>query len=116
MGKQENYDIQSLREKMLALLGDRAKDYPEAIEKRFPHILAKLVELWGKPAADVYLDRLMVVDRPQRQGFPFDAASEILRLSMIHSTLDVQKSAASKGGLSQYSSDFDDFAERRSSR
>ena len=73
-------------------------------------------EVWGKPAADTYLDGLMVSDRPSRQGFPLEVASEILRLSMIHSTLQVQKPAAPKGGAGQFGSDFDDFAERRSSR
>jgi hypothetical protein len=77
------YDIPALRAKMLVHLGERAKDYPEALEKRFPRILAKLVEVWGKPAADTYLDSLMVSDRPSRQGFPLEVASEILRLSMI---------------------------------
>lgn len=116
MGEQDKFDIQHLRTRMLAHLGERAKDYPEALEKRFPRILAKLVEVWGKPAADTYLDSLMVADSPSRQGFPMEVASEILRLSMIHSTLDVQKPAAPKSGAGQYASDFDDFAERRSSR
>ncbi len=116
MGEQEMYDIPALRAKMLVHLGERAKDYPEALEKRFPRILAKLVEVWGKPAADTYLDSLMVSDRPSRQGFPLEVASEILRLSMIHSTLQVQKPVAPKGGAGQFGSDFDDFAERRSSR
>ncbi len=116
MGEQEKYDIPALRAKMLALLGERAKDYPEELERRFPRILAKLVEVWGKPAADTYLDSLMVSDRPSRQGFPFEVASEILRLSMVHSTLDVQKPVSAKSAQGSYGSDFDDFAERRSSR
>ena len=45
MGEQEMYDIPALRAKMLVHLGERAKDYPEALEKRFPRILAKLVKM-----------------------------------------------------------------------
>jgi hypothetical protein len=113
----DNYDIPSLREKLLACLGEKADAYPRQIEQRFPHILAKLVSLWGKPEADAYLNGLMVADRADRQGFPADAASELFRLSMIHGALQPEKPTFQAGWASgDVDSEVDDFFSRRSSR
>ena len=101
MDAKDSLDIPYLREKMLSFLGDKADAYPRQIEQHFPRILAKLVDLWGKPAASAYLDGLMFADdRANRQGFPSDVASELLRLSMIHDALQSQKKPSSQGGWS----------------
>ena len=101
MDAKDALDVPYLREKMLAVLGEKADAYPHQIEQHFPRILAKLVDLWGKPAAGAYLDGLMFADdRANRQGFPSGVASELLRLSMIHDTLQSQKKPASQGGWS----------------
>lgn len=119
MNANESFDIPSLREKMLALLGDKADAYPRQIEEHFPRILAKLVELWGKPAASAFLNDLMFSDdRPNRQGFPSAVASELLRLSMIHDALQSPGKPASRSGWSDndLGADVEDLANRRSSR
>lgn len=117
MDSKENYDIPSLRQKMLACLGDQTEAYPRQIEQRFPHILAKLVEVWGKPEADAYLNGLMVTDRSDRQGFPADAASELFRLATIHGAMLPAKAASPAGwASSEVDSEVDDFFSRRSNR
>lgn len=111
-----NFDIPVLREKMLAKLGGKADAYPHRIEQRFPRILARLVELWGRPEADAYMNGLLVADRADRQGFPDDVASELFRLSMIHAAL--QPDETDRGGWSSsgVASEVGDFFSRRSSR
>ncbi len=121
MDTRDAFDISSLREKMLAHLGDKSDAYPRQIEQRFPRILAKLVGLWGKPEGTAYLNGLMFSDdRPNREGFPVDVASELLKLSMIHGALQTQtpKSASSQAGWSDgdLGADVDDSFSRRSSR
>ena len=119
MDSKDCFDISFLREKMLALLGDKASAYPRQIEQHFPRILAKLVDLWGKPAAGAYLNELMFSDdRTNRQGFPSDVASELLRLSMLHDALLSPKKPSSQGGWStdELGADVDDSFSRRSGR
>ena len=84
----ESYDVPALRAKLLESLGEQnAGVYPQHIEQSFPRILAKIAELWGKPALDAFLDSLMVSDRPGRQGFSPEIAMEIFRLSTLHGSL-----------------------------
>ncbi len=119
MDANDSFDIPALRERMETLLGEKADAYPRQLEQRFPRILAKLVELWGRPAASAYLNGLMFSDdRPNRQGFPSDVASELLRLSMIHDALKPPKETPSQGGWSndELGADVDDSFSRRSDR
>lgn len=87
MGAQESYDVADLKARLLECLGEHAGVYPVHIERHFPRILAKIVDLWGSSALDDYLAGLMVSDRPNRQGFPADIAVEIFRLSTLHGSL-----------------------------
>lgn len=119
MDAKDSLDIPYLREKMLTSLGDKADAYPHQIEQLFPRILAKLVELWGTPAAGTYLDGLMFADdRANRQGFPSGVASELLRLSMIHDALQSPKKPSAPGGWSddELGSDVEGLFSRRSER
>ena len=116
MNTEHTFDVQSLRERMLLRLGPDAKAYPEYIEQNYPHILAKLVELWGRPEANSYLDSLMVMDRPGRQGFPADAASEIFRLSMIHGSLEQTLAEEELGWASSSNIEVSDYFGRRANR
>lgn len=55
------YDISAIRAKLRDKMGELAADnFPEAIAQRFPHILARLADLWGSAALDAYLDELML--------------------------------------------------------
>lgn len=100
MADAEEYDVVTLRQTMLAYLGKSSDAYPAHIERQFPRILAKFVELWGTPPMDAYLQNLMVSDRPSRQGFPSEVAAEIFRLSIVHGALGVTKEAATMGWAS----------------
>ena len=97
---QPAYDIHELRERMLKHLGESGQSYPKAIEQGFPHVLATMVKLWGTVAMDDYFNSLMVSNRPGRQGFPADAATEIFRLSFLHGSLDVSKAVKTAGWAS----------------
>ena len=82
-----------LREKM----GEAAIDhFPQGIAQRYPHILARIADLWGSAALDAYLDNLMLDNRGGRQGFPPDVATEIFRLISVHDALGLQRTT---GGL-----------------
>lgn len=84
------FDIPALRERMIELLGDDQDAYPYELEQRFPHVLAKLVQLWGEPSLDTYIESLLLLDRPNRRGFPMEAVLEILQVSFIHTPLEMR--------------------------
>ena len=84
---EEDFDIPALKAKLLKSLGPESETYPVLVERQFPHILARVTELWGKAGLDAYLADLMVTNRPGRQGFPHDVALEIFRLATVHSAL-----------------------------
>jgi len=75
-----------MNEKILKVLNNKADYYPHQIEKQFPLILEKIIIMWDSPEFDSYLNKFMLDTRDHaRQGFPPGVASEILRLSMLHS-------------------------------
>jgi hypothetical protein len=75
-----------MNEKVLKVLNNRADYYPHQLEAKFPHILEKLTIMWDSPEFDTYLNKFMLDKRDHaRQGFPPEIATEILRLSMLHS-------------------------------
>ncbi len=98
MDAQEKFDIPALKAKLMECLGSDAKVYPVHIEEKFPRILARIVDLWGKPELDAFLAELMVSDRPGRQGFPGDVAMELFRLSTLHGTLGYSPQQATGTG------------------
>lgn len=49
----------------------------------FPRIAEKIVALWESDDFDEYLNSLVVADRPGRQGFPPEVASELILLSLL---------------------------------
>lgn len=121
MDNRDSYDIPALRQRMLAALGEKAEAYPHQIEQRYPHILEKLVQFWGRAEADAYLNGLMVADRADRKGFPDEVASELFKLSMIHGAQQQGSASGSVGATagwssSELSSEVDDFLSRRSNR
>jgi hypothetical protein len=93
----EQPDLLAIRAKLMAKLGEHAGSYPAQLEARFPHILAKLAELWGSGEADRYLDSLMVSDRVDRAGFPPDVAMEIFRLASAHAAYGFTAKASGTG-------------------
>lgn len=84
-----------MNEKILMLLNNKEEYYPHKLEQQFPQILNKIMMMWDSPEFDSYLNKFMLDKREHaRQGFPPDIASEIMRLSMLHSQ---QFGAASTG-------------------
>ncbi len=77
-----------MNEKILKQLNSQEDFYPHQLEKQFPLVLEKIMIMWDSPEFDSYLNKFMLDKREHpRQGFPTAVASEILRLSMLHSQL-----------------------------
>jgi hypothetical protein len=107
------FDMPALRQRMLEILGKDRELYPFGLESKFPHVFANIVHLWGSPEMEPYFQSLMVADRPGRQGFPADAALEILRLSLAHGTLNPAAEADKYAWASASDQEFKDFLDRR---
>lgn len=105
-----NFDIPALRAQFLTLLGEHAALYPEQLEKHYPRILAKLIELWDAGSVGTYFDSLVFSDREKRQGFPDEVATELFRLSNLHQAL---KPVAAVAGTGWEKTDDADLSERK---
>ena len=86
-----------MNEKLISLLGAHADRYPHKLEASFPHVIDRMVALWGSAELRPFLDALMLADRPGRQGFPPEVATEIFRLVNVLDELD-EKPASEKTG------------------
>ena len=53
-------------------------------EGGFERIANAIATLWGDKACDPYLDKLIMDDRGNRQGFPQDVLSAIMKLAVEH--------------------------------
>jgi hypothetical protein len=63
---------------------DQARSPPacvSALETLYPRICAALVQMWFRDEIDRYLDSLILDDRFDRQGFPYEVLDELLFLS-----------------------------------
>ena len=54
------------------------------VEGRFDRIAQCIAEYWGSPAFDGYMEKLLIDERGNRQGFPPEVAEALLRLSRLH--------------------------------
>jgi hypothetical protein len=71
-----------MNQRLLNLLNGDEYLYPHLLEERFPRVFNKLLELWQTPHIEIYLQDLMMDNRAgNREGFPPDAAMEIIHLS-----------------------------------
>lgn len=71
-------DLKALRVALLQLVDDDFGPYPLCLEQRFPHILQRMVALWGKPEIHAYLQGLLMPRGQGQSGFPRAALVEIL--------------------------------------
>jgi hypothetical protein len=55
-----------------------------ALELRYPRVTLELVERWGKPSLEGFLDNLILDSRGNRQGFAPEAMEELLLLYSVH--------------------------------
>jgi len=78
-----------MNERFLQILREKTEFYPYVLEDRFPRVFNKIVELCETKHLEAYLLDLMVDKRGgTRQGFPQDAATEIIRLGNYIRTLN----------------------------
>jgi len=95
MADETLHPVEDLRQALLAQLGEDAGHlYPVELEKQFPRILQRIVELWRSPALDHYFEELMTTSRYDRQGFPEPVALELLRLSSLHASYRLSATGA----------------------
>lgn len=78
-------------ERVLLTLKCSTDQYPRVLEKRYPHVLEKLVSLWNSPDFSGYVADLLQTNgrsggRLDRDGFPKDAWQEIYKLAQLHKT------------------------------
>jgi len=74
-----------MNKNVLKVLNGNTNYYPHKLEQHFPLLLDKIIQMWDSPEFDSLLNQLMLDKRDHyRQGFPPDVASEILRLSILH--------------------------------
>ena len=69
------------------LFADLPAKYPRILERSFPHILNRLMQIWDTPEFDPFMQDLMVDKRGGRQGFPLEVAAELMFLSELHNRL-----------------------------
>ena len=72
-----------MNEAMLHMVQGAEDLYPHKLEEKFPRVFSKVIELWETPQIDDYFKELMMNDRPGRQGFPTEIATEIFHLSQV---------------------------------
>ena len=77
------------RRKEFLQLGRAPNDgRPEStLEQRFPHLAKKLTGLWASEPCAIFLSSLMISDRPDRQGFPYDVLEDLIMLTEINMVL-----------------------------
>lgn len=82
-----------MNERLLKVLDGNTELYPRFLEERFSRVFNKIVELCETKLIEAYLLDLMVDKRGgTRQGFPSEAATEIVRLGRFFSSLEARKS------------------------
>jgi len=55
-----------------------------ALEQKYPRVTLELIERWGKPSLEGFLDNLILDSRGDRQGFAPEAMEELLLLYSVH--------------------------------
>ncbi|TAK52735.1 MAG: hypothetical protein EPO27_00610 [Betaproteobacteria bacterium] len=61
--------------------------YPAALEAKYSRVFNNIMKYWGSEKCDEYFADLLVDKRGGRQGFPPDVASDIAKLSRVHTRL-----------------------------
>ena len=57
------------------------------IHESFPRIGNALEVFWSEPEFSPYINKLVSVDRPDRQGFPFEIVVALTELQILHDEL-----------------------------
>ncbi len=80
---------------MRELLSDASEYYPAFLELHFPHVLQRIVLLWGKPEIEGFLDGLLLAPKGNALGFPEQALSEIRGIRSLHLAVEPASIVAS---------------------
>lgn len=81
-----------MNERLLKILDGKTEFYPYILEERFSRVFNKVLELCETKLIEAYLLDLMVDNSGgTRQGFPPEAATEIVRLGKYFSTLEARR-------------------------
>ena len=81
-----------MNERLLKILEGHTEIYPYILEEKFSRVFNKIMELCETKLIEAYLLDLMVDSSGgTRQGFPPEAASEIVRLGKYFSNLETRK-------------------------
>ncbi len=93
-----NAHTTTMNEKLLRLLGGKEKLYPKNLEKQYPRVVNRIINLWHSREIDDYFTELMLDNRAStREGFPPEVASEIFSLSLVNTKLRSQKQQGAAG-------------------
>ncbi len=80
------------------LPGRDSKLYPRFLQERFPHVVQRLVALWGKPQLEGFLEGLLAPHSRGAAGFPEEALAEIREIqAFFFSNIPSQESAMEAG-------------------
>lgn len=81
-----------MNERLLKVLDGNTEFYPYVLEERFSRVFNKVLELCETKLIEAYLLDLMVDNSGgTRQGFPPEAATEIVRLGKYFGSLEARK-------------------------
>lgn len=81
-----------MNERLLEVLDGKTEYYPHILEERFARVFNKILELCETRLIEAYLLDLMVDSSGgTRQGFPPEAANEIVRLGKYFSSLEARR-------------------------
>jgi len=59
-------------------------NYPRRLQRKHPHILNRLMELWGTPEFEPYIHNLMLDTRGGRYGFSLEVIAELMFIQTLH--------------------------------
>ena len=54
------------------------------LEKFFPHILSAIQAMWGYPELNVYLNKITIDTRGDREGFPPEVWDDLYLVMRLH--------------------------------
>lgn len=72
------------------------EDPEEAALERFPHIIRDICLFWDYHDIDLFFNKLLILDRPDREGFPNTVVAEIMFLQRLHQVIIEEKLIAKK--------------------
>ena len=75
--------------------GSFETDLPSDLEARYPRLMVRMIEGWRQPGFSEEINRLIVDERGDRQGFPPEVMDELWLLSQLHQDSHANDAAAS---------------------